>query len=197
MTNKFTSCHPDRGMDYHLRMLGINNREKWNLVSNDQRTYDDTTTIAKPDFVIEHQNGHQVILIEYKNRLYDGVVHDQERIQVQLSAMAVQGDYLVKQDRDVTVESYLLYGSGNRIPVTLTEDEADTLIDQVTESNAGYILYAMGRLKNSSDLLPARMLSEFLTDTVYSDHQRNAREAGTKAHKTLGAVAPRKDESIH
>lgn len=173
------TSHPNRGMDYHLNLLGFRDRASWNILASDSVTYNNGLIKCRPDWVLRHRLYHEVVVLEYKNRLLGkGTPTDYERAEVIANAITV-GDVLEKQcNHKQNLHAHLFYG--DRISVE------EIITPQIEEKMRNTALEA------SAPGLP--VTSTYLAEIISGKYDVSplvmARLAGKAAHNALKTLGP-------
>lgn len=188
-----TSSNPNRGQDFHLRMLGIEDRADWEIISIDSMVFETELARGRPDWVIRHRDGRRYMTVDYKNRELgkNGQARPYEKYQVTVYAMLLEELIAREQGIRVEVEPVLLYADGESVTVAYSAEDEERILEAGTV--VGTRLYLLG-LKRRPDEIPAvTELARFLVDPAFTDASFGwtaAQQAGEEAHASLQQLGP-------
>lgn len=173
------TSHTNRGMDYHLNLLGFRDRASWNILASDNRTFNNGLIKCRPDWVLRHRLTHGVVVLEYKNRLLGkGKPTDYERAEVIANAITV-GDVLEKEHkRKQNIRAYLFYGDRISVEEVLTPEIDERVRDTALEASAPGLP------------VTSTYLAEIISGKYDVSSVLMARLAGRAAHNALKTMGP-------
>lgn len=182
----------DSGLDFHLRMLGIKDRENWELVSRDDQEFSNLLVKCRPDWTLHNIVSDEYRVVEYKSRpLYNGSPSRYERYQAIINATVVADDLSDQLGRDVVVTAHLIYGDGVMSKVRFSKEDGDTIMEYASEAISD--MFLKGLLPNTSSQISATVLAKMLANNPSTDLARRA--AGLQAHVTLIQKGPQPTRS--
>jgi hypothetical protein len=145
----------NKGIDYHLRALGMENRAGWTILARDDRIYSNGIISCKPDFVLSNPQEGKMMVIEWKSRdLGEGEPTEYEMWQAVINTITVKdcierdrgqpnnyvevllddryeitGMKLVKpeQDEPLEIAAVLIYGDGQKRQVDFSDNDEITV----------------------------------------------------------------------
>lgn len=186
------SINNNRGMDFHLKLLGIEDRAAWTIDARDTRVYHGDVIYGRPDWVIRHVSGRRLAVYDYKNReLGSGDATDYEKLQAIIYGVLV-ADVMARElgfTPDVT--SHLMYADNRCLQVEYGAEEVDVIANAVTE--VGTSLYFLDVLEEPRLKVSVTMLARYLVDPTFSDSafgRTAAQRAGSRAHELLLRAGP-------
>jgi len=186
------SAHPDKGQDFHLRMLGIENRADWTILSVDRRELATEVARGRPDWILLHKDLKQYRIVDYKNRdLRGGDATAYEKYQVVIYAILLIEIVFRSTKTRPKVEAQLLYADGQVLTVQYTEDDVNQILLAASEAPTALFF---GRLRKRPDECPSVTdLARYMVDTEFKDthfDRFTARAAGSVAHESLQGSGP-------
>ncbi len=186
------SINPERGLDFHLRLLGINDRADWSIQTRDNRNYVTDLIYGRPDWVLRHKNGSYRVY-DYKNRVLgdDGDATDYEKYQAVIYGLLVQD--VVGRETGVIPEvtSHILYADSRCLQVEFGAAELDLIGNAALEAVTA--LYFLKVYPEPKQRISATDLSRYLVDPTFSNPsfgRTAAQRAGVRAHNQLLHCGP-------
>lgn len=174
----------NKGIDYHLRALGMKDRKGWTIVSKDERLYQAPVTTARPDFVLFNKSESKLLVVEYKSReVGDGKPTEYEEIQAITNAFTVQYEFETKHGVHFSTRAAIVYGDGQIFDVDFDDDDVDQFDDSAFE------------LAGAPGIqITATELAEFMCTTDYTGLPKSVRESarrsGSEAHRMVFELGP-------
>lgn len=181
------SINPERGLDFHLRLLGITDRADWSIQARDNRNYVTDLIYGRPDWVLRHNQGYYRTY-EYKNRVLgeDGDATDYEKYQAAIYGFLVQ-DVIGRETGTIPeITSHILYADSQCLQVEFGAEELDLIGNAATE--AGTALYFRKIYPEPKQRISATDLARYLVDPNFTNPafgRTAAQLAGTRAHDLL------------
>lgn len=175
----------DNGLDYHLRMLGIQDREYWEILSIDEKGYDNLIVRCRPDWVLHNLVTDEFRVADYKSRsLGFGKPSAYERYQVILNAATVSDDLEYRLNRaGMRVTAQLVYGDGQTRMVAYTDEDTNDLMRLAAEVATD--LYLRGETPSPKTLVAATRVAQVLAGMPQRRDGGIAKSAGIRAHISL------------
>lgn len=192
--SELVSVNPDRGIDFELRILGINDRAAWTIAAADNRAYVSDLVFGRPDWVLRHVSvPGRFRVYDYKNRpLGDGDATDYEKWQAIIYAVLVEDEYYRAHGRLPQVSAHILYADDNVVRVEYGAEEVEHIAAVAPE--AATRMYFLGVNPEPKERIWASNLARFLVDPDFTDERfgRTAAQlAGQRAHARLVGVSRR------
>lgn len=187
------SVHPERGMDFHLRMLKITDRADWDITSIDARTLETEMASGRPDWIVRRKDRRRYKVVDYKNRnLGNGKASAYEVFQVVIYAVLLAEMVFRESGQRPVVEAQLLYADGEMVTAKYTEQDELWLLERSLEARTK--LYGLG-LHNDPDERPTvTKLARLLVDPTFSDPKFGwtlGQVVGEVAHESMKHLGPR------
>jgi hypothetical protein len=186
------SINADRGMDFQLKLLGIDNRAEWTIDARDTRIYHGDVIYGRPDWVIRHVNGRRLAVYDYKNRyLADGDATDYEKFQAILHGILVTDAMKKELGFSPDVDTHLLYADNRCLEVEYGLEEVDLIGNAISE--VGTALYFLGVLEEPRLKVSVTNVARYLVDPTFSNPafgRTAAQRAGSRAHELLLRSGP-------
>lgn len=188
MSTTNVTCNKDRGLDYHLMVLGIKDRAPWEIIANDDRIFRSDFLVTRPDWVLHNTRTGHYLIVDYKSRvLHNSKPSEYEKLELVIASIAVRDVLGVPIHQ---VKAALVYGCGTKFGVEFDENDEDKILRATLE------ICPEGSQISASQL--ATMLSGNVVDISSAGDQ--ARQRGTDAHKSLmghGVGQKRKGYVLH
>lgn len=189
-----SSYNRDSGLDFQLRVLGIEDRQNWEMISRDNRQYSNLLVVCRPDWALHNIITDEYRIVEYKSRsLNKGRVGRYERYEALINAVVVGDEISDRLDHDVTVTAYLVYGDGVSCEVKYTKEDGDFLMECASEIATD--LFLQGKILKPGQVSSTR-LAEALANRNDVDLEKRRAE-GRRAHITLIKTGPQPRETHH
>lgn len=192
--SELVTVNPDRGIDFELRILGINDRAAWTIVAADNRSYVSDLVFGRPDWVLRHVSQPATYRVyEYKNRaLGEGDATDYEKWQAIIYAVLVQDEHYRAHGRLPQVSAHILYADDQSLRVDYGDEEVEFIAAVAPEAAAR--MYFLGVNEEPKERIWASNLARFIVDPGFTDERfgRTAAQlAGRRAHARLVGVSRR------
>ena len=182
-----TSVNQERGTDFLLRLLGIEDRADWTIAARDNRNYVTDLVYGRPDWVLRNTKTAAYRIYDYKNRsLEDGDATEYEKFQALIYAIIVADTVGRETGVIPEVTAHLLYADNHCLQVEYDTDEIH-LIGQ-TALEASTAIYFLGVTQEPKQRISASNLARYLVDPQFSNPSFGriaAQLAGTRAHKLI------------
>jgi len=194
---KYTELKPstnlDKGIDLHLRLLGIEDRADWEILSVSNLVIGSELARCEPDWVLCYRGGERYRVVEYKNRdLMDGDATDYEKYQVTIYAMVLEEHMYRTTGVRPRVEAALFYADSATLFVERDEEDERRILE--AGLTAPTSLYLLGVHDSQNRPVTATQLARYLVDPGFTDPRFDRTEAqrtGTRAHLNLQNSGPR------
>lgn len=187
MERRVLSINPDRGVDFHLRLLGVEDRAEWVIDARDNRTYSGELVYGRPDWVLRRRAGNAARVYDYKNRaLGDGDATEYEKLQVIIYSLLVSETIARDGGGNLEVEPYLLYADNHCLKVEYTPEDIDLIGQAAVEAPSA--LYFLGVVAEPKDRASVTDLARFIVDPQFCNEaygRTAAQRAGTRAHNLI------------
>lgn len=181
------SVHPDRGMDFHLRLLGIEDRADWHIHAKDNRVYFGDLVYGRPDWVLRHRVREQARVYDYKNRILgDGDATDYEKLQVAIYSLLLKEAFARDGQAVTEVTPFLLYADNHCLQVDYGHEEIALIAQAAIEAPSA--LYFLGITPEPKDRVSVTDLARFIVDPNFSNEafgRTAAQRAGTRGHEIV------------
>lgn len=177
----------ERGIDYHLRALGFNNRESLKVLSMDSKRFVNDRIIVKPDWVIRCNDKKLLHIVDYKNRSSKEGPTKREMWQLLIYSWVVPEflSWVDETNEIVPTVTGLLYGDNRRFNITYTDNDLLELQNSVVPAIKAFRKKGLLR---ENQRISATYLANYMVDPALSKlhtSSEGARKAGTKAHNTI------------
>jgi hypothetical protein len=159
-----------------MKILGIEDRASWKLISRDNRFFKSETVIAKPDFVIQHVTKPHCIVPDYKSRFLGGFTpKSYELYQAVINAMTVKFglEQAMGFKTQFTVVPALVYGDEQKFIIQYSQRDADNIAASAIE------------LSTSERRISATKLAKMLSGEEFNYSCSSHRKRGLAAHHAL------------
>jgi len=188
------SAHVNKGMDFHLRMIGIEDRADWEIVSIDSRRLETELSKGRPDWIVRHREGARYKIVEYKNRdlVQGGTATAYELYQVVIYAVLLQEMVYRQTGQRPEVEAQLLYADGELVTATYTQEDVRTIMEKSLEART--VLFFLGLHKGTDERPTVTELARYLVDPDFTDTAFGwtaKQVAGVEAHHALANLGPK------
>jgi len=188
------SAHPNSGVDYHLRMIKIDDRADWDIVSIDRKRLETVAAHGRPDFIVRHKSGHRYKVVDYKSRSLgeSGLATPYELYEVILYAMLLKEMVRAETGEIPEVEAQLLYGDNEIVTVEFTQEDERRILEKSLEARTA--LFFHGLHEGSDERPSVTKLARYLVDPEFKDTAFGwtaAQVAGSKAHSALSNLGPK------
>lgn len=187
------SVHPEKGVDFHLRMLNVVDRADWDITSIDSRILETEMARGRPDWILQRKDKRRYKVVDYKNRnLGDGEATAYELFQVVIYAMLLVEMVFRKTGQRPVVEPLLLYADGEMVTASYNEHDVYWLLEKSLEARTK--LYGLGLHAGPDERPTVTHLARLLVDPTFTDPKFSwtvAQVVGEKAHESLQHLGPR------
>lgn len=178
------SYNLNNGLDFQLKILGIEDREHWEILSRDDLEYRNRYVVCRPDWALHNICTGEYRVIDYKSRpLGRGKPTVYEMTQVVINAIVVRDHIEAERGVKVNVVAELVFGDQRIYRVEYTGSQADWLMRQAY--HLAPELYRRGSLPKRDSLIPASTLAKLIEGDFYSNNDEEARKAGVQAHYAI------------
>lgn len=181
------SINQERGTDFLLRLLGVEDRADWTIAARDNRNYVTDLVYGRPDWVLHNTRTGAYRVYDYKNRaLEDGDATEYEKFQTVIYAIIVADTVGRETGVIPEVTAHILYADNRCLQVEYGAEELH-LIGQ-TAPEASTTLYFLGVTPEPKQRISATNLARYIVDPQFSDPAFGhiaAQRAGTRAHDLI------------
>lgn len=181
------SINQERGTDFVLRMLGIEDRADWTIAARDNRNYVTDLVYGRPDWVLRNIKTGAYRVYDYKNRaLEDSDATEYEKFQALIYAIIVADTVGRETGAIPEVTAHLLYADNHSLQVEYDADELNLI--GLTAPEASTALYFLGVTPEPKQRVSASNLARYLVDPQFSNPSFGrvaVQRAGTRAHDVI------------
>lgn len=179
--------NPNRGIDYHLRSLGFNNRAYLEVISMDNMRFANDRVVTKPDWVVRCKRSNILYVLDYKNRNAGSGPTKREMWQLLCYYWIVPLylSWIEETDDIMTTRAGILFGDGKRYILEFSDNDLLQLQESVIPAIKAY--RKLGLLRENQRI-SATFLADYMVDPTLKSRyvsSQQARIAGTAAHKAI------------
>lgn len=177
------SCHPNKGIDYHLKALGFHNRKDWEVLASDDKKYATEYMICQPDWLLHNRRESYYLNIEYKNRdLGKRGATLYEMYQSTINQIIIWDHLYRENGRMPRVKGVLLYGNSRKMEVSYTAKDYDRIFESMLEL-----------VPNPSDFpIAATELAKLLSGADFTGVPVEKIKQGRAAHQAMVGLGPKR-----
>lgn len=175
------TCHENRGIDYHLRTLGLQKRRHWKIIAADDNEFATKFIVCRPDWLLQNEADKYYLILEYKNRLLDeGGATEYEAYQSTINQIVIAQSLCDELGYCPEVKGILLYGNNRKLEVAYTEADFTLICETSLEYGSGL----------SKTPIAATRLAAILSGTDFSAVPAQFTKRGTAAHHAMLNFGP-------
>jgi hypothetical protein len=186
----------DNGLDFHLKILGIEDRQNWELICVDNQEYRNKHFVCRPDWALHNIETGEYRVADYKSRyLRAGKPNAYEKAQVAINAMVVKDHLQLTKGIEAKVTAMLVYGDGQIRIIPYEPWTVDWVTRQAERLHEPLVI--AGMLPSRMDKIPVTLMAKLIADDTYTTDPVEAREAGVEAHYVITKAGPRPPVTLH